>query len=60
MRKLQFVFGCRITKNVFKKLGKVAMSQKLLVIEVTNIYTCGIGTIYRIGLIDVLILDFNV
>ena len=35
-RNLQFSYGCRVNKNVLKRLGKVAMSQKLIVIEVMN------------------------
>ena len=34
--RLKIAYSCRITKNVFRRLGKVAMSQKLLAIEVIN------------------------
>ena len=36
MRKLKFAYCYRITKNVFRRLGKVAMSHALLVFEVMN------------------------
>ena len=34
MIKLKNAYRCRITKTVFRRLGKAAMSQKLLDIEV--------------------------
>ena len=34
--KWEFAYSCKITKNVFRRLGRVAMSHTLLVLEVMN------------------------